>query len=143
MPRVTIHQAKANLSELIEPVERGEEILIAIGKRVVAKIVPVAQAPNQRRLDILRASSRSLPSSSSHSPRTSLRVGARSLSAYDSSDMSPFGTVIPRAAATAPSHRNFISCAWGICCCVSDQTADPPGRIRVNGTLTGRRRPGG
>ncbi|HWY71532.1 MAG TPA: type II toxin-antitoxin system prevent-host-death family antitoxin [Terriglobales bacterium] len=54
MPRVTIHQAKANLSELIEPVERGEEILIAIGKRVVAKIVPVAQAPNQRRLDILR-----------------------------------------------------------------------------------------
>jgi antitoxin (DNA-binding transcriptional repressor) of toxin-antitoxin stability system len=54
MPKATIHQAKTNLSKLIELAERGEEVLIARGKRVVAKIVPVAQAPKQRRLDILR-----------------------------------------------------------------------------------------
>ena len=54
MPKATIHQAKTNLSKLIELAERGEEVLIARGKKVVAKIVPVVYPPKQRRLDILR-----------------------------------------------------------------------------------------
>lgn len=54
MPTSTIHQAKTNLSKLIGQAERGEEVLIARGKKVVAKIVPVIKAPGGRRLDILR-----------------------------------------------------------------------------------------
>ena len=54
MLTATIHQAKTNLSKLIERAERGEEVLIARGKKVVARIVPVGTAPHQRRLDVLR-----------------------------------------------------------------------------------------
>ena len=54
MPIATIHQAKTNLSRLIEQAERGEEVLIARGKKVVAKIVPIANSPKKRRLDLLR-----------------------------------------------------------------------------------------
>jgi antitoxin (DNA-binding transcriptional repressor) of toxin-antitoxin stability system len=54
MPIATIHQAKISLSKLIEQVERGEEVLIARGKKVVAKIVPIAAAPKVRRLDIFK-----------------------------------------------------------------------------------------
>lgn len=50
----TIHEAKTNLSKLIERAERGEEVLIARGKKIVAKLVPVAAPPKQRRLDVLR-----------------------------------------------------------------------------------------
>jgi prevent-host-death family protein len=39
--RVTIHQAKTNLSKLIENVERGEEVVIARGKHPVVRLVPV------------------------------------------------------------------------------------------------------
>lgn len=52
MATATIHQAKTNLSKLIEQAERGEEVLIARGKKVVAKIVPVAEPPKHRRLNI-------------------------------------------------------------------------------------------
>jgi prevent-host-death family protein len=54
MPTATIHQAKTNLSKLIEQAERGEEVLIARGKKVVAKIVPIAQATKARRLDLFK-----------------------------------------------------------------------------------------
>jgi len=54
MPIATIHQAKTNLSKLIERAERGEEVLIARGDKVVAKLVPIRNAPKQRRLDILK-----------------------------------------------------------------------------------------
>jgi antitoxin (DNA-binding transcriptional repressor) of toxin-antitoxin stability system len=54
MPIATIHQAKTNLSRLIEQAERGEEVLIARGKKVVARIVPIANSPKKRRLDLLR-----------------------------------------------------------------------------------------
>ncbi|MFZ0792979.1 MAG: type II toxin-antitoxin system prevent-host-death family antitoxin [Candidatus Korobacteraceae bacterium] len=55
MPTATIHQAKTTLSKLLEQAERGEEILIARGNKVVAKLVPIAAAPRQRRLNILQA----------------------------------------------------------------------------------------
>jgi prevent-host-death family protein len=38
--QVTVHAAKTNLSKLIEAVLAGEEVIIAKGKRPVAKIVP-------------------------------------------------------------------------------------------------------
>jgi antitoxin (DNA-binding transcriptional repressor) of toxin-antitoxin stability system len=54
MPIVTIHQAKTTLSKLIAQAERGEEVLIARGKKLVAKIVPIAAAPKLRRLDLFK-----------------------------------------------------------------------------------------
>ena len=54
MATSTIHEAKTNLSKLIERAERGEEVLIARGKKVVARIIPVAGSPKRRRLDLLR-----------------------------------------------------------------------------------------
>jgi len=40
MDRVGIYQAKARLSELIERVERGEEVTITKNRKAVARIVP-------------------------------------------------------------------------------------------------------
>lgn len=40
-PTITIHAAKTNLSKLIERVEAGEEIVIARGKKPVARLVPM------------------------------------------------------------------------------------------------------
>lgn len=40
MERVGIYEAKAKLSELIERVERGEEVTITKNRKPVAKIVP-------------------------------------------------------------------------------------------------------
>lgn len=40
MDRVGIYQAKARLSELIERVERGEEVTITKNRKPVARIVP-------------------------------------------------------------------------------------------------------
>ncbi len=54
MPITTIHQAKTNLSKLIERAERGEEVLIARGDKVVAKLVSIRNPPKQRRLDLLK-----------------------------------------------------------------------------------------
>ncbi len=51
----TIHQAKTTLSKLIEQAEHGEEVLIARGKKVVAKIVPIVAAPKFRRLDLFKS----------------------------------------------------------------------------------------
>ncbi|MGA9370837.1 MAG: type II toxin-antitoxin system Phd/YefM family antitoxin [Solirubrobacterales bacterium] len=41
--RVNIHEAKTNLSRLIERVERGAEIVIARNGRPVAKLVPIQE----------------------------------------------------------------------------------------------------
>lgn len=54
MSIVTIHQAKTNLSKLIERAEHGEEVLIARAKKVIAKIVPIAAAPKFRQLDLFK-----------------------------------------------------------------------------------------
>jgi prevent-host-death family protein len=37
-----IHEAKTNLSRIIERVERGEEIIISRAGRPVAKVIPLA-----------------------------------------------------------------------------------------------------
>jgi prevent-host-death family protein len=48
MPTVTIHQAKTNLSKLIERASQGEEIIIARGSNPVAKLVPVGAVKGKR-----------------------------------------------------------------------------------------------
>jgi len=49
MPTYTVHAAKTNLSKLIERVERGEEIIIARGKKPVVRLVPVGLPAHVRR----------------------------------------------------------------------------------------------
>lgn len=48
MPTVTIHQAKTNLSKLIERASAGEEIIIARGSQPVARLVAVGVVKGKR-----------------------------------------------------------------------------------------------
>lgn len=54
MKTVTIHQAKTNLSRLIEKACRGEEIIIARGPDPVVRLVPVAATKGRRKLGMLK-----------------------------------------------------------------------------------------
>jgi len=45
---VTIHQAKTNLSRLIEKASEGEEVIIARGSKPVARLVPVGEVKGKR-----------------------------------------------------------------------------------------------
>jgi prevent-host-death family protein len=45
----TVHAAKTNLSKLIERVENGEEVVIARGKKPVARLVPIELSAHVRR----------------------------------------------------------------------------------------------
>ena len=49
MSIVTIHQAKTNLSKLIERASAGEEIIIARGSKPVARLVPLQETKEKRR----------------------------------------------------------------------------------------------
>jgi prevent-host-death family protein len=44
----TIHQAKTNLSRLIEKASQGEEVIIARGSKPVARVVPVGEVKGKR-----------------------------------------------------------------------------------------------
>jgi prevent-host-death family protein len=46
---VTIREAKANLSRLIEKVSQGEEITIVRRSKPVARLVPIAEIKRKRR----------------------------------------------------------------------------------------------
>lgn len=48
MSTVTIHQAKTNLSRLIEKASAGEEIIIARGSKPVAKLVAIGEVRGKR-----------------------------------------------------------------------------------------------
>jgi prevent-host-death family protein len=48
MSIVTIHQAKTNLSRLIEKASEGEEVIIARGSKPVARLVPVGEIRGRR-----------------------------------------------------------------------------------------------
>jgi prevent-host-death family protein len=48
MKTVTIHEAKTNLSRLIEKACSGEEIIIARGSEPVARLVPLADIKGRR-----------------------------------------------------------------------------------------------
>ena len=44
----TVHQAKTNLSRLIEEAQRGNEVVIARGKTPVVKLVAIGRGQKQR-----------------------------------------------------------------------------------------------
>ena len=54
MRSVTIHQAKTNLSKLIEQASRGEEVVISRGSIPVARLVPVGEVRGRRQPGALR-----------------------------------------------------------------------------------------
>jgi prevent-host-death family protein len=53
MKRVNIHQAKTELSKLVERAEAGEEVIIARAGKPAAKLVPLTHARGRRRLAML------------------------------------------------------------------------------------------
>jgi len=54
MRTVTIHEAKTNLARLIEKACRGEEIIITRGPDPVARLVPIADRKDRRKVGILK-----------------------------------------------------------------------------------------
>lgn len=48
METITVHKAKTNLSRLIERACRGEEIIIARGKKPVVRLVALEEKSGQR-----------------------------------------------------------------------------------------------
>lgn len=54
MPVLNIHQAKMQLSRLLERLAQGEEIIIAKAGRPVARLVPIAAADGRRPLGVWR-----------------------------------------------------------------------------------------
>ncbi len=48
MTKVTIHQAKTNLSRLIRKAAEGEEVIISRGSDPVARLVPVGEIKGKR-----------------------------------------------------------------------------------------------
>ncbi len=54
METITIHRAKTELSRLIERVCRGEEIVIARGKKPVVRLVAIEDKRGQRKPGALR-----------------------------------------------------------------------------------------
>lgn len=54
METVTIHKAKTELSRLIEKACRGEEIVIARGKKPVVRLVAIADTKGERKPGALR-----------------------------------------------------------------------------------------
>jgi prevent-host-death family protein len=53
MKQVNIHQAKTDLSKLVERAEAGEEIVIARAGKPAAKLIPLAKSRSRRRLGLL------------------------------------------------------------------------------------------
>ncbi len=58
MTRVTIHDAKTQLSKLILRAQAGEEIVIARGSEPVARLVPVAGTGRRRVFGAMRGRAR-------------------------------------------------------------------------------------
>lgn len=52
--RITIHEAKTQLSKLIERALDGEEVIISRGAHPVVRLVPVAEPPASRRFGALK-----------------------------------------------------------------------------------------
>ena len=53
MKQVNIHQAKTELSKLVERAEAGEEVIIARAGKPAAKLVPLTPVGKRRRLGLL------------------------------------------------------------------------------------------
>lgn len=51
---VTIHEAKTNLSRLIQKASAGEEVIIARGDKPVARLVPYGEVMGKRQPGLLK-----------------------------------------------------------------------------------------
>ena len=51
---ITVHEAKTNLSKLIERACRGEEVIISRGAKPVVKLVPIGEVKGRRQAGALR-----------------------------------------------------------------------------------------
>ena len=58
MSTVTIHEAKTNLSKLLQKVAAGEEVVIARGKKPVARLVAVGEVKGKRQPGSLKGTLR-------------------------------------------------------------------------------------
>ena len=48
----TVHFAKTNLSKLLQDVEDGKQVVLARGKKPIARMVPCSQLPNNSRPEV-------------------------------------------------------------------------------------------
>lgn len=61
MKTINVHQAKTQLSRLLEEVAAGQEIIIAKAGRPVARLVSLRAAPKKRQLGIMEGKLAVLP----------------------------------------------------------------------------------
>ncbi|MBZ0185661.1 MAG: type II toxin-antitoxin system Phd/YefM family antitoxin [Candidatus Obscuribacterales bacterium] len=61
MDQINIHQAKTNLSRLVERVLNGEEIVISRSGKPVAKLVPFTKRTTVRKLGLMKGRIRMKP----------------------------------------------------------------------------------
>ena len=54
MAIVNTHEAKTNLSRLIDEVQKGAEVVIARANRPVARLVPIREKPSTRKPGYLK-----------------------------------------------------------------------------------------
>ena len=54
MHTINIHDAKTNLSRLLEKVAAGEEIVIAKAGKPMARLVPLVGKPKRRKLGVFK-----------------------------------------------------------------------------------------
>ena len=54
MKQVNIHEAKTNLSKLLEEVRSGEEIIISKAGLPIAKLVPILPGRGKRKLGLMK-----------------------------------------------------------------------------------------
>jgi prevent-host-death family protein len=54
MKQVTIHEAKTNLSRLIQSAANGEEVIISRGPKPVAKLVAIGEVKGKRKPGALK-----------------------------------------------------------------------------------------
>ena len=48
----TVHFAKTNLSKLLLDVEDGKQVVLARGKKPIARLIPCSQLPNHNRPEV-------------------------------------------------------------------------------------------
>ena len=56
----TVHFAKTNLSKLLQDVEDGKQVVLARGKKPIARMIPCYQLPNELRPEVGTVTSKSI-----------------------------------------------------------------------------------
>ena len=56
----TVHFAKTNLSKILQDVEDGKQVVLARGKKPIARMIPCSQLPNTSRPEVGTVTSKSI-----------------------------------------------------------------------------------